>query len=258
MNFYCFGNKSNPAIILFPGTCCNWKNNFDGVIPYLKERFYTVCVSYDGFDENEDTVFPSMIEETIKIEEYIKAKHGGKIFAAYGCSLGGSFVGLLIQRGNIHIEHGFIGSSDLDQSGVIAAKIKAAIVAPVMARILHTGALPRFMQKRLEKQSDEERIYTEKMLKMMGISGNRNYVSKSSIYNQFYSDLVTPLDSKISCDGTKVHIFYAAKMGEKYLDRYYEHFDNPDIIKHDLQHEELLSCSPKEWSEEICRCCELI
>ncbi len=55
-----------------------------------------------------------MTNETEKIETYIKEKYDGKIFAAYGCSLGGSFVSLLVSRKNIHIDHAIIGSSDMD------------------------------------------------------------------------------------------------------------------------------------------------
>ena len=47
---------------------------------------------------------------------------------AYGSSLGGSFVGLLIQRKVIHIDHGFIGSSDLDQGNPLVARIMTGIV----------------------------------------------------------------------------------------------------------------------------------
>ena len=43
--------------------------------------------------------------------------------AAYGCSLGGSFVSLLIQRKRIHIDHGIIGSSDMDEAGSFMARI---------------------------------------------------------------------------------------------------------------------------------------
>ena len=58
-----------------------------------------------------------------KFEQEIKKKYGGRIKAAYGCSLGGSFVSLLIQRRNIHIDHGIIGSSDMDEAGHLMAKI---------------------------------------------------------------------------------------------------------------------------------------
>lgn len=80
------------------------------MIPLLEGSFYVVCVSYDGFDETEDTVFPDMITETKKIEKYIQKKFDGHTRAAYGCSLGGSFVGLLVQRKKIHIDHGILAA----------------------------------------------------------------------------------------------------------------------------------------------------
>ena len=61
-------------------------------IPFLAEDFRVVCVSYDGFDETEKTVFSDMLTETEKIENYIKENCGENIYAAYGCSMGGSFV----------------------------------------------------------------------------------------------------------------------------------------------------------------------
>ena len=100
MKVYEFGKKSAPALLLLPGTCCHWKGNFGRVIPLLEEDFRVLCVSYDGFDETEQTEFPSMLAETEEIETYLKEHCGGHIRAAYGCSLGGSFVGLLAARGN--------------------------------------------------------------------------------------------------------------------------------------------------------------
>lgn len=103
-------------ILLFPGTCCYWKTNFGHVLENLQEHFYVGIVSYSGFDETEHTTFLSELDEVEKVEKYIKEKFGGKIFAAYGCSLGGSFVSLLVSRKNIHIDHAIIGSSDMDQA----------------------------------------------------------------------------------------------------------------------------------------------
>lgn len=103
MKVYAFGEPDAPTIVLLPGTCCDWKGNFETVIPLLKERYRVLCVSYDGFDRNEATEFPTMLEETEKIEDYIKRNCGGHIRAAYGCSLGGSFVGLLAARQKIRL-----------------------------------------------------------------------------------------------------------------------------------------------------------
>lgn len=82
MKIYTFGAENAPAILLLPGTCCHWKSNFGHVIPLLAESYRVLCVSYDGFDETEATEFPTMIEETEKIESYIKENCGGHIRAA--------------------------------------------------------------------------------------------------------------------------------------------------------------------------------
>ena len=84
-----------------------------------------------------------------------------------------------------------------------------------------------------------------------------SFVERESIRNQFYSDLVTPIENSISVSDTTVHIFYAVKMGEKYLERYQRHFKNPDIRHHDMQHEELLICNPEMWEAEVRKCCEI-
>lgn len=103
MKFYSFGDVTAPVIMLLPGTCCHWKSNFGKVIPLLADTCHVVCVSYDGFDETEETEFPTMIKETEKIENYIMEHLGGHIHAAYGCSMGGSFVGLLAAFCTSHI-----------------------------------------------------------------------------------------------------------------------------------------------------------
>ena len=109
MKVYSFGRADAPALMLLPGTWCHWRSNFEQVLPLLEQHFRVHCVSYDGFDENEQTTFPTMLEETEKIEAWVKANCGGRLCAAYGCSLGGSFVGLLAARGNIHIDHAILG-----------------------------------------------------------------------------------------------------------------------------------------------------
>ena len=247
MKIYTFGAENAPAILLLPGTCCHWKGNFGHVIPLLAESFRVLCVSYDGFDETETTEFPTMIEETEKIEAYIKENCGGHIRAAYGCSLGGSFVGLLAARRNIHMDYGILGSSDLDQASAFAAKLQTNLMLPLIYPLIRDGQFKsRFLQKQMEKRAAEMGDYVKAFMGMFG--GARPYVTKRSCKNQFYSDLITPLPDKIDVPGTEIHIFYALKMGEKYRARYEQHFANPVIHEQDLQHEELLACYPEQWA----------
>ena len=243
MKVYSFGAENAPSILLLPGTCCHWRSNFADVIPLLAENFHVLCVSYDGFDETERTEFPTMLEETKKIETYIQENCGGHIRAAYGCSLGGSFVGLLVSRKNIRMDYGILGSSDLDQASPFAAKLQTNLLLPLSYPVIRDGRFQsRFLQKRLKKREEEMGEYVQVFMTMLG--GARPYVTMQSCKNQFCSDLVTPLPDKIDVPGTEIHIFYALKMGEKYRQRYERHFAHPVIHAQDLRHEELLACIP--------------
>ena len=250
MKIYTFGPETAPALLLLPGTCCHWRSNFGHVIPLLETDFRVLCVSYDGFDETEPTEFPTMLAETEKIEDYIKTHCGGHIRGAYGCSLGGSFVGLLAARGNIRMDYGILGSSDLDQASKLTARLQTDLFLPLLYPLIRDGQFKsRFLQKRLEKRARQMGDYVKAFMEMFG--GARPYVTQRSCKNQFYSDLVTPLPEHIDVPGTEIHIFYALKMGEKYRARYTLHFAHPVLHQQDLQHEELLACYPGQWARLV-------
>lgn len=250
MKVYAFGREENPALLLLPGTCCHWKGNFGHVIPLLQNDYRVLCVSYDGFDETETSEFPTMLEETAKIEAYIRENCGGRIRAAYGCSLGGSFVGLLAARRNIHMEHGILGGSDLDQASPFAARLMTDLMLPLIYPLIRDGELSSGLLRRMmEKRRREMPEYVDAFMGMFG--GARPYVTKQSCKNQFYSDLITPLPDGIDVPGTQIHIFYALKMGEKYRARYAQHFAHPILYEQDLQHEELLACYPEHWAQLV-------
>ncbi|MDY4966091.1 MAG: alpha/beta fold hydrolase [Dysosmobacter sp.] len=250
MKVYAFGEKDRPALVLLPGTCCHWKGNFGHVIPALARDYRVLAVSYDGFDETEATEFPTMLEETAKIEDYLLAHCGGHIRGAYGCSLGGSFVGLLAVRGRVRMDHGILGGSDLDQASPLLAKLETKLMMPLFYPLVRDGQFSaRFLQKQMEKSRRAMPEYLDAFLGMFG--GARPYVTRRSCENQFYSDLVTPLPEGISVPGTTIHVFYAEKMGKKYLARYRKHFKDPVIYSQDLQHEELLACHPEGWARLV-------
>ncbi len=250
MKVHAFGPEGAPVIVLLPGTCCHWKSNFGHVIPLLADTYRVLCVSYDGFDEMEQTEFPTMLEETEKIEDYLRARCGGHIRAAYGCSLGGSFVGLLAARRRIHMDYGILGSSDMDQASPFTAKLQTGLLLPLIYPLIRDGKFKlRFLQKQMEKQRQKMPAYIDAFMGMFG--GARPYVTKRSCRNQFYSDLVTPLPDQIAVPGTEIHVFYALKMGEKYRARYQQHFAHPVLHEQNMQHEELLACYPEQWAQLV-------
>lgn len=174
-----FGAEDAPVLLLLPGTCCHWKSNFGAVIPLLADSFRVLCVSYDGFDETEQTEFPTMVEETEKIEAYLKTHCGGHIRAAYGCSLGGSFVGLLAARQNIHMDYGILDSSDLDQASPLTASLQTDFLLPLIYPVVRDGKIKaKFLQKCLDKCAKESGDYVKAFLKMFGDA--RPYVTMQS------------------------------------------------------------------------------
>lgn len=256
MEFYATGNKNNPAIFLIPGTCCHY-SLFDQVIPLLSKKLYCVVVSFDGFDENENTTYVSMEDETVKIEKYVKDNFNNHIRAIYGCSLGGSFATYLVQRGNINVDHIIIGSSDFDDANKLVATIEGKIITPIMYKMINEGKLPKFMQKKMDKMKIEDPKRYEQQSAFLNTFLNpalKGKVSKESIYNQFVSDLTTHLKDNIQKEGTTIHVFYALQMGSKYRERYLKHLHNPDIREQDMTHESFFFTCPKEWSEEVFDC----
>lgn len=105
MTIHEFGDRKNPAIMLFLGTMCYWKGNFGNVIDELSKKFLVAVVAYTGFDDNDTESYTNVEDELDKIEQYIKDNYDGRICAAYGCSLGGTFVAHLTARHNIHMQY---------------------------------------------------------------------------------------------------------------------------------------------------------
>ena len=145
-----------------------------------------------------------------------------------------------------------LGAKDWNDLRKLVAKIQASMVVPFMYKMAHTGALPKFMQKKLNKTDGAKKELYNGFLNMFGIGkGGSPWITKQSIYNQFYSDLVTKVQHGIDVPGTTIHVFYATKMGRKYEKRYWTYFKNPDIRRHNMQHEELFCCHSAEWVEEV-------
>ena len=213
MTFDEMGLDHGKTLLLLPGTCCNYETNFGAVLDELKKHYHLICVNYDGFDGS-DQVFPDMITVTEKIEAYIKQEHNGRVDGALGSSLGGSFVGQLIMRKNVHIDHGIFGSSDLDQSGVFAAKLQTKLMYPIIASAAKKNGKQGTMRKILVKTFQMSDETADKFMACFA------QFKPESILNEYYTDLITCLDEDIQVPHTQTHFIYANQMGKKYEKRY--------------------------------------
>ncbi len=233
MQFDELGRKDGKTLMLLPGTACDYQTNFGSVLDRLAEKYHLICVNYDGFDGS-SLVFPDILTVTEKIERYIKANYDGRIDGAIGSSLGSTFVGQLIQRQNIHMDHGIFGSPDLDQSGRFSAWLQSKLVVPLLTSFTR-GEKKKARTKDLLKKTFE--MSDETADKFMSCFER---FKPESIRNEYYTDLLTWLEDDIHVENTKVHFIYANKMGEKYLKRYKKYFRDPEIREFDMQHEQWL------------------
>ena len=233
MQFDEMGLTTGKVLFLLPGTACDYQTNFGSVLERLAAKYHLVCVNYDGFDGS-GLIFPDMITVTEKIERYIKENYDGKIDGAIGSSLGSSFVGQLIQRQNVHLDHGIFGSPDLDQSGKFSALLQSKLVVPLLTSFTKSEkkrAKTREKLKGFFEMSDE---MADKFMACF------KKFSPESIKNEYYTDLLAWLHDDIHVEHTKAHFIYATKMGEKYLNRYKKYFHDPEIRAFDMQHEQWL------------------
>ena len=233
MQFDEMGLISGKTLMLLPGTACDYQTNFGSVLDALAESYHLICVNYDGFDGS-DLIFPDMITVTEKIEQYIGEHYDGRIDGAIGSSLGSSFVGQLIQRQNVHLDHGIFGSPDLDQSGKFSAWLQSKLVVPLLTSFT-----------RGEKKKAKAREKIKNFFEMSDETADKfmacfEKFSPESIKNEYYTDLLTWLQDDIRVEHTKVHFIYANKMGKKYLKRYKKYFHEPEIREFDMQHEQWL------------------
>ena len=227
------GLKNGKVLFLLPGTACDYQTNFGSVLGRLGEKYHLVCVNYDGFDGS-DLIFPDMITVTEKIERYINEHFGGRIDGAIGSSLGSSFVGQLIQRKNVHLDHGIFGSPDLDQSGALSAWLQSKLVVPLLTSFTKSEKKKAKTREKLKGFFEMDDETADKFMACF------EKFSPKSIKNEYYTDLLTWLQDDIHVEHTKAHFICAKKMGEKYLKRYKKYFRDPEIREFDMQHEQWL------------------
>ena len=98
MKFYTYGQKENPVILLFPGTCCLFKTNFREVIPYLEKltpgvicsKTVKICGVGESAAETEINLedIELLDDDDVRLEDdaFRETAHGVDIVAKYSAS----------------------------------------------------------------------------------------------------------------------------------------------------------------------------
>ena len=250
MKVYAFGEENAPVILLLPGTCCHWKGNFGHVIPLLSDEYRVLCVSYDGFDETEQTEFPTMLEETAKIEDYLKVNCGGHIRAAYGCSLGGACLTRLLALGELPVKRAII------DGGITPYQLPYLIRKLLLARDVLSFKLAANNRKILEAAFLPERFTLpgrDHKKEYDAIEAYLKTYSDQTIRNIFWSGNNYVLPKTPAKIGTKITYWYGdeEKKDRRSNIRFIKHYF-PQARIHGIPkmaHAELVMIYP----EEFCR-----
>ena len=164
------------------------------------------CVSYDGFDETENTEFSTMLEETEN-----RSVHQGALQRSYPWGLrlfsGGFFLWACWRRGRTSTWiMAFWAAPIWINRRLPPQNYRRRCSCP--CSIPSSGmesSKSRILQKRLQKRMGQTEAYVQAFMDMLG--GGRPYVTMKSCKNQFYSDLITPLPDQFNVPGTEIHIF---------------------------------------------------
>ena len=111
------------------------------------------------------------------------------------------------------------------------------------------------LQKKFQKRMADPDPYNKAFVSIVGRNKFDMSITEESLKNQFKSDLTTKLPERTDNGETQIHVFFAKKMGEKYLARYKKYFKDPIIHTFDLRHEELLGVYPEKWCDLIKEIC---
>jgi pimeloyl-ACP methyl ester carboxylesterase len=240
MQFYEFGKEDKPAIMLIPGTGCSWQGEFSQVIDGLAKDYRIICVSFDGHDEHDHNTFRHINDQILGTEKYIKEHYNGHLYGVYGSSLGGSVLGKLLQRNNVKIDIAITGSTDFEQMANPWATISAALIIPLCYYLVKAKHPVKILRKPLDN------VYGDSA-KALGIMYKG--ISYKSLYNVYYTDLVTPVADNIVPESTKIYCTYGTEEDTKTLtSRYIQHFPKAELVALEgMHHEELLVFYPEEW-----------
>lgn len=112
MEFYAYGERSKPTLLLLPGLGVSHEI-FLPLVGLLKERFCIVAAEHDGFVLGRNTRFTSIDDQATQVIQYVQEHFGGRIDAAYGLSMGGKTLSRILERNEVVICHAILDAAPL-------------------------------------------------------------------------------------------------------------------------------------------------
>ncbi|MCM1145284.1 MAG: alpha/beta hydrolase [Lachnoclostridium sp.] len=104
MTIHEFGKENTEIILLIHPSVVRW-DYFENVIPLLEKKYHLIIPALPGYDLENESDFTSVEQIADELNAWLKKNGYGRLYAVYGCSMGGS-IALMTALGNaVHIEH---------------------------------------------------------------------------------------------------------------------------------------------------------
>lgn len=198
-----FGNPKQEKIILIHGFESPYQI-WDDYVEYYKNDYCLIVPILTGHNINEDTDFESFEKCVKELEDYYIKKHGNKVFAIYGMSMGGVFASILWQHQNIKISKLIMESSPL----LGFENVMVSILTKQYLTITHKAQAG---DKKTVRGAVDSMVTEDKLEIFMELL---NHISDTTIKNYIKEIGKHKLPANINTPETEIYYLYGGKINE--------------------------------------------
>jgi len=104
MNIHEFGRENKETVLLIHPSLVKW-DYFEYVIPLLEKDYHLVIPALPGYDFDERSDFTSVEQIADELNGWLEDNDLYKLYAIYGCSMGGSIALLTALGQKVSVKH---------------------------------------------------------------------------------------------------------------------------------------------------------
>lgn len=104
MTIHEFGKENEKVLLLIHPSVVKW-DYFEYVIPLLEKDYRLIVPALPGYDFDENSDFTSVEQIATDLVNWLVKNNIHHLYAAYGCSMGGSIALLVSLQKQVAVEH---------------------------------------------------------------------------------------------------------------------------------------------------------
>lgn len=245
MHFNCFGEKSNPHILLIHGVLTPWQI-WMPQIEYFQKKYYVIVPALDGHEAGKQSKFISIEEEAKKMEGYCSEHTGTDLLAVCGLSMGGAIAHLLWKKSVLKIQNLILDGASLVPYGRFMKSVMTKQYLDIVRKSKERAP------KTLE--SFKKVFLPEKYLK--DYLAFIDYLDEESMANMILSMSSSSLIINDISLETRILYLHGTKMNEmlsrKSAEQIGKAYPNTKVIRFDgCSHCEKVIYAPAQWIDLI-------